>query len=323
MSHAMHSYDPKAALSCDHLVGIENLGAGDIQLILDTGQHIADQGWHRGRYLNDLDKKTVINLFIEHSTRTLTSFELAARRLGADVVTIPVSSSSIKKGESLIDTALTLGAMRPDFLVLRHKGAGVADWLARELSDCALINGGDGAHEHPTQALLDALVIRQHKGRIAGLRILICGDILHSRVARSNILLLGKMGAEIRIVAPATLLPTGIETMQVKVFHDLVQALEGCDIVMVLRLQHERMSGTFVPSLREYYHFFGINRVKLQAAKPDILVMHPGPIHRGVEIASDIADDVTRSLISRQVEMGVCIRMACLQLLHQRMSHKK
>ncbi|MEM7071915.1 MAG: aspartate carbamoyltransferase catalytic subunit, partial [Pseudomonadota bacterium] len=303
-------------LSCKHLLGIEKLSAQDIRLILDMACQIAINKNHHHRSMNALSGKSVINLFFENSTRTLVSFELAAKRLGADVTNIVTNASSIKKGESLLDTASTLNAMHPDFLIIRHPFAGVPQLLSdRNILNCAIVNGGDGAHEHPTQALLDALTIRRRKGRIEGLKIAICGDILHSRVARSNIHLLSKLGAEIRLCGPTTLMIQDfdwpIEQKKcVKIIPDIEKAISQCDIIMVLRLQLERMQGAFVPSLREYYRFFGINKAKLSLAKPDALIMHPGPINRGVEIASDIADDLSRSMIAEQVEMGVAVRMA-------------
>ncbi|MHA1114051.1 MAG: aspartate carbamoyltransferase catalytic subunit, partial [Alphaproteobacteria bacterium] len=258
--------------------------------------------------------KTVINLFFETSTRTRTSFELAGKRLGADVVNMPVEASAIKKGETLIDTAMTLNAMRPHILVVRHPDSGAVKLLSEKV-ECAVVNAGDGSHEHPTQALLDALAIRRRRGTLEGLKVAICGDVLHSRVARSNTLLLNTMGAQVRLVAPPTLLPPAAERLGVTVFHDMVEGLEGCDIVMMLRLQTERMHGTFVPSSEEYYRFYGLDETKLAAARPDALIMHPGPMNRGVEIASSVADDIDRSLIHQQVEIGVAVRMACLDIL--------
>ncbi len=257
--------------------------------------------------------RTQINLFFEASTRTQSSFELAGKRLGADVMNMSVASSSIKKGETLIDTAMTLNAMRPDLIVVRHHAAGAVHLLARKV-DCSVINAGDGAHEHPTQALLDALTIRRNKGRVRGLVVAICGDILHSRVARSNIILLNALGAEVRAIGPSTLLPPGIERMGVKVFTDMRKGLAGADIVMMLRLQRERMNGSFVPSVKEYFRYFGLDAEKLAMARPDALVMHPGPMNRGVEISSEVADGA-QSLIREQVEMGVAVRMAVLEAL--------
>ena len=258
--------------------------------------------------------RTIINLFFENSTRTRTSFELAGKRLGADVINMSVASTSVKKGETLLDTALTLNAMHLDALVVRHPESGAVKLLA-EAVNCAVINGGDGSHEHPTQALLDALTIRRRKGRLHGLTVAICGDVLHSRVARSNIALLNIMGAHVRVVAPRTLLPAQIARLGVEVFHDMGRGLADVDIIMMLRLQTERMHGSFLPSIREYFHFYGLDHNKISRARPDALVMHPGPINRGVEIDSAVADDLDRSLIREQVEMGVAVRMACLDLL--------
>ena len=257
--------------------------------------------------------RTQINLFFEASTRTQASFELAGKRLGADVMNMSVASSSIKKGETLIDTAMTLNAMRPDLIVVRHHAAGAVHLLSRKV-DCSVINAGDGAHEHPTQALLDALTIRRNKGTIHGLVVAICGDILHSRVARSNIILLNALGARGARDRATTLLPPGLDRMGVEVFTDMRKGLDGADIVMMLRLQRERMNGSFVPSTKEYFRYFGLDEEKLSFARPDALVMHPGPMNRGVEIASDIADGA-QSLIREQVEMGVAVRMAVLEAL--------
>jgi aspartate carbamoyltransferase catalytic subunit len=261
-----------------------------------------------------LKGRTLINLFFEASTRTQSSFELAGKRLGADVLNMSVKTSSVAKGETLIDTASTLNAMRPDILVVRHQDSGAAELLARKL-DCSVVNAGDGAHEHPTQALLDALTIRRRLGRVEGLNVAICGDILHSRVARSNIRLLSMLGARVRLVAPKTLLPAEVERFGVEIFTSMREGLAGADIVMMLRLQLERMTGAFVPSSREYFRFYGLDREKLAYAKPGALVMHPGPMNRGVEISSDIADDLEVSVIAEQVEMGVAIRMAVLDAL--------
>ncbi len=257
--------------------------------------------------------RTQINLFFEASTRTQSSFELAGKRLGADVMNMSVGVSSVKKGETLIDTAMTLNAMHPDILVVRHHAAGAVALLAQKVG-CSVINAGDGAHEHPTQALLDALTIRRRKGRIQGLTVAICGDVMHSRVARSNILLLNALGARVRVVAPSTLLPSGVERLGVTPFHDMRSGLKDADIVMMLRLQRERMEGSFVPSVREYFRFFGLDEEKLAWARPDALVMHPGPMNRGVEIDSAVADGA-QSLIREQVEMGVAVRMAVLTAL--------
>ncbi len=291
----------------------------DITALLDLSEAAIEVSRQIEKKRNVLRGRTQINLFFEASTRTQSSFELAGKRLGADVMNMSVATSSVKKGETLIDTAATLNAMRPDIIVVRHAEAGAVHLLARKV-DCAVINAGDGTHEHPTQALLDALTIRRNKGRISGLKVAICGDILHSRVARSNILLLTAMGAQVRVIGPSTLLPTGIERMGVEVFHNMRAGLQGADIVMMLRLQRERMNGAFVPSTKEYFHYFGLDEDKLALASPDALVMHPGPMNRGVEIASTIADGA-QSLIREQVEMGVAVRMAVLEALGARLAN--
>jgi len=298
-----------------HLLGIEGLSRREIIYLLDRADLYANQP--RGAAsLAVLRGRTVINLFFENSTRTRTSFELAAKRLGADVINMQAQTSSIKKGETLIDTAMTLNAMHPDALVVRHSESGAVQLLSEKV-DCAVINAGDGSHEHPTQALLDALTIRRRKGRLEGLVVAICGDISHSRVARSNIYLLNAMGAHVRVVAPRTLIPPAMERFGVEVFHDMKRGLTGVDIVMMLRLQTERMHGSFVPSIREYFHFFGLDYAKLAVAKDDALIMHPGPMNRGVEIDTEVADDIDRSVIRQQVEMGVAVRMACLEALNR------
>jgi aspartate carbamoyltransferase catalytic subunit len=296
-----------------HLLTCEGLSAKEINSLLDLADKAAEVNRQVNKKRDILRGRTLINLFFEVSTRTQSSFELAGKRLGADVMNMNVSGSSMQKGETLIDTAMTLNAMRPDILVVRHHAAGAVELLAQKV-DCSVINAGDGAHQHPTQALLDALTIRRAKGRISGLTICICGDIRHSRVARSNISLLNTLGARVRVIAPSTLLPTKIDRMGVDVFTDMNAGLEGADIVMMLRLQRERMQGSYVPSTREYYHFFGLDSEKLARAKPDALIMHPGPMNRGVEIASTIADH-SRSVIREQVEMGVAVRMAVLEAL--------
>ncbi|MGE7467846.1 aspartate carbamoyltransferase catalytic subunit [Bosea sp. NPDC003192] len=298
-----------------HLLGIEGLSHLDIDALLERAETYVALSRQIEKKTATLRGRTQINLFFEPSTRTQASFELAGKRLGADVMNMSVGSSSVKKGETLIDTAATLNAMRPDILVVRHHAAGAVNLLARKV-DCSVVNAGDGAHEHPTQALLDALTIRRNKGRIAGLTVAICGDILHSRVARSNIILLSALGAKVRLIAPSTLLPTGVERMGVEVFRDMKKGLEGVDIVMMLRLQLERMNGAFVPSSKEYFRYFGLDRDKLSLAAPDALVMHPGPMNRGVEISSEVADGA-QSLIREQVEMGVAVRMAVLDALAQ------
>ncbi len=297
-----------------HLLGIEGLLPHEIGAILDLSESYVDQNRARDKKSSLLRGQTVINLFFEDSTRTRTSFELAGKRLGGDVINMSVSASSMSKGETLIDTAMTLNAMRPDVLIVRHADSGAVKLLSEKV-DCAVINGGDGTHEHPTQALLDALTIRRRKGRIEGLSVAICGDVLHSRVARSNIHLLTTMGARVRVVAPRTLLPAGIDRLGVEVFTDMREGLADCDVVMMLRVQRERMTGGFIPSTREFFRLYGLDRDKLAAAKPDALIMHPGPMNRGVEIDSEVADDIHRSAIGEQVEMGVAVRMACLDLL--------
>src|SRR5438552_887674 len=296
-----------------HLLGIEGLSAADITGLLDLSEEYVELNRQVDKKRTSLRGRTQVNLFFEASTRTQSSFELAGKRLGADVMNMNVSTSSVQKGETLVDTAMTLNAMRPDILVVRHHAAGAVELLAQKV-DCSVVNAGDGAHQHPTQALLDALTIRRAKGRIAGLTVAICGDILHSRVARSNINVLNTMGARVRIVAPSTLLPPAAERLGAEVFTDMNAGLEGADIVMMLRLQRERMQGSYVPSTREYFHFFGLDHDKLARAKPDALIMHPGPMNRGVEIASTIADH-SRSVIRDQVEMGVAVRMAVLEAM--------
>ncbi len=297
-----------------HLLGTEGLSAAEITFLLDLADSYVEVNRQADKKSAALRGRTVINLFFESSTRTRTSFELAGKRLGADVINMSVAWSAIKKGETLIDTAMTLNAMHPDVLVVRHPDSGASKLLSEKVN-CAVINAGDGSHEHPTQALLDALTIRRRRGGLAGLTVAICGDVLHSRVARSNIHLLNTMGARVRVIAPPTLLPAEVERLGVESFFDMRRGLEGCDIVMMLRLQTERMQGSFVPSIREYFHFFGLDRDKLTAAKPDALIMHPGPMNRGVEIDSEVADDIDRSVIREQVEMGVAVRMACLETL--------
>lgn len=296
-----------------HLLGIRDLSPPDIEILLDRADRDVSISRQSEKKTSTLRGRTQINLFFESSTRTQSSFELAGKRLGADVMNMSVASSSVKKGETLIDTAMTLNAMRPDILIIRHQSAGAAALLAQKVG-CSVVNAGDGTHEHPTQALLDALTIRRAKGRIGGLTVAICGDILHSRVARSNILLLNALGAQVRVVAPSTLMPTGIEQMSVNVFRNMEEGLKDADVVMMLRLQRERMAGSFVPSVREYFRYFGLDAEKLKAAKEDALVMHPGPMNRGVEIASEIADG-PQSVIQEQVEMGVAVRMAVMEAL--------
>lgn len=297
-----------------HLLGIEHLSPVDIGAILDLAETYVDLNRRTDKRSDVLSGLTQINMFFENSTRTQASFELAGKRLGADVMNMAMQASSIKKGETLIDTALTLNAMHPDLLVVRHPHSGAVDLLAQKVN-CAVLNAGDGRHEHPTQALLDALTIRRAKGRLHRLSIAICGDIAHSRVARSNILLLGKMENRMRLIGPPTLMPSQVAEFGVEVFDDMEEGLQDVDVVMMLRLQRERMDGGFIPSEREYYHRYGLDAEKLARAKDDAIVMHPGPMNRGVEIDGTIADDINRSVIQEQVEMGVAVRMAAMELL--------
>lgn len=297
-----------------HLLGIEDLSPADITTLLDLADTYVDQSRGALKHSDALAGLTQVNMFFENSTRTQASFEIAGKRLGADVMNMAMQASSIKKGETLIDTAMTLNAMHPDLLVVRHPNSGAVALLSQKVN-CAVLNAGDGRHEHPTQALLDALTIRRRKGRLHRLTIAICGDIAHSRVARSNIMLLGKMENRVRLCGPRTLLPAGIDKFGVEVTEDMNEALEGADVVMMLRLQKERMDGAFIPSVREYYHRFGLDAAKMQAAKPDAIVMHPGPMNRGVEIDGELADDINHSVIQEQVEMGVAVRMAAMDLL--------
>lgn len=306
------AFQPKPFV-LDNLLAIEGLSPEQITNLLDRADAMVQISRQVEKKRYTLPGRTQINLFFEASTRTQSSFELAGKRLGMDVMNMAVSQSSVKKGETLLDTAMTLNAMQPDLLVVRHHAAGAAELLAQKVG-CAVINAGDGAHEHPTQALLDALTIRRVKGRIEGLTVAICGDILHSRVARSNIHLLNALGAQVRVIAPSTLLPGSVESLGVTPFRSMKEGLSGADVVMMLRLQTERMSGSYVPSTREFFHFFGLDRDKLALAKDDAIVMHPAPMNRGVEIASDIADG-GQSVIFQQVEMGVAVRMAAIEAL--------
>ena len=306
---------PKSSfvLSRKHLLGIDGLSRAEIAGLLDLAEEFVELNRQIEKKRTSLRGRTQINLFFEVSTRTQMSFELAGKRLGADVMNMSSSSSSMRKGETLIDTAMTLNAMHPDIIIVRHHASGAVELLARKV-DCSVVNAGDGAHEHPTQALLDALTIRRNKGRLEGLTVAICGDILHSRVARSNIILLNCVGARVRVVAPSTLLPVGIQRFGVDVARDMREGLDGADIVMMLRLQRERMNGSYVPSTSEYFQYYGLDEKKLSYAKPDALVMHPGPMNRGVEIDSIVADGA-QSVIREQVEMGVAVRMAVLEAL--------
>ncbi len=305
-----------------HLLGIEPLSPSEITCILDLADKYVQLNRQANKHSNRLVSLTQINMFFENSTRTQASFEIAGKRLGADVMNMAMQASSIKKGETLIDTALTLNAMHPDLLVVRHPHSGAVDLLAQKVN-CAVLNAGDGKHEHPTQALLDALTIRRSKGHIKGLNIAICGDIAHSRVARSNILLLRKMGNNIRLIGPPTLVPQGFSQYGCEIYDDMRAGLKDVDVVMMLRLQRERMDGGFIPSEREYYHRYGLNTEKLAYAKEDAIVMHPGPMNRGVEIDGTIADDINRSVIQEQVEMGVAVRMAAMDLLAQNLQKSR
>ena len=321
---ALMAIDTKKAIkiSQKHLLGIQDLKVPEIKFILNEAQQFIELNRSKNKKLDLLKGKTQINLFFEPSTRTQSSFDLAGKRLGADVMTMNIINSALKKGETLIDTAMTLNAMHPDILVVRHGESGATQLLAEKVN-CSVINAGDGSHEHPTQALLDALTIKRRLKKLEGLVIAICGDIAHSRVARSNIHLLVTMGAEVRVVAPPTLLPPAVEQLGVTVFNDMKKGLENTDIIMVLRLQNERMDGNFIPSIREYFLFFGLDYDKLSVAKSDALIMHPGPANRGVEIDSIVADDFSRSVIREQVEMGVAVRMACLEILSANIQRKR
>jgi aspartate carbamoyltransferase catalytic subunit len=307
-----------AAFPHKHLLGISGLQPWEIHYILDAAEHwVALNRSGASKHDDRLAGLTIINAFFENSTRTLLSFEIAGKRLGADVVNMHAAQSSVKKGETLIDTAMTLNAMRADAIVIRHASSGAVELISSKV-DCPVLNAGDGAHEHPTQALLDALTIKRRKGRVEGLTITICGDVMHSRVARSNILCLTTLGAEVRVVSPPALLPAGIESFGARSYVDFNTAIKDSDVVMMLRLQNERMQGDFIPSPREYFHLYGLDEKRLSLAKPDALIMHPGPMNRGVEIASSVADHVERSAITEQVEMGVAVRMACLDILTRR-----
>ena len=303
------------------LTGIGQLERHEILYLLDEAEQWVELNRRSNKHHDALAGLTIINAFFENSTRTLLSFEIAGKRLGADVVNMHAAQSSVKKGETLIDTAITLNAMNADAIVIRHGSSGATQLIASKV-DCPVLNAGDGQHEHPTQALLDALALREalsDRGEpsedFTGLTVVICGDIMHSRVARSNLLCLQALGASVRLCAPPALMPLGVEAMGAEVFHDFDAALQGADVVMMLRLQSERMSGQFIPSEREFHHLYGLTRARLDAGAPEALVMHPGPMNRGVEIDSDVADMGDRSLITRQVEMGVAIRMTCLDVL--------
>lgn len=297
-----------------HLLGIAGLQPWEILFLLEEAKQWVDLNRKSSKHANKLDGLTVINAFFENSTRTLLSFEIAGKRMGADVVNMHAAQSSIKKGETLIDTAVTLNAMKADAIVIRHGSSGAVQLIADKV-DCPVLNAGDGRHEHPTQALLDALTIQRRKGEISGLTVTICGDVMHSRVARSNIYCLTTLGAKVRVCAPPSLIPADLDRFNVEVFTNFDEALKGSDVVMMLRLQSERMNGDFIPSPREYHYLYGLTRERLKLANADALVMHPGPMNRGVEIDSDVADDLDHSAITEQVEMGVAVRMACLDIL--------
>ncbi len=304
-----------AGFSHQHLLAVADLSRSDILSILKLSQNYVEFNKQKVKKLDTLKGRTLINLFFEHSTRTRNSFELAGKRLGADVINMSVAYSAVHKGETLIDTAATLNAMHPDFLAVRHPSSGAVHLLSRKVTG-RVINAGDGCHEHPTQALLDALTMQRKCGDIKGLNVAICGDIFHSRVARSNMLLLNKLGAKVRVIAPPTLIPRHMaEQYDVTVHHDLREGISGTDVVMMLRLQKERMSSCFIPSEQEYFHLYGLDYDKLSAANKDVFVMHPGQINRGVEIDSELADDINRSVILDQVEMGVAVRQAILEML--------
>ena len=300
-------------ISQKHLLGIQDLSISDVKLILDEAKKFISLNKSKNKKLDILRGKTQINLFFEPSTRTQSSFELAGKRLGADVMSMNITNSAIKKGETLIDTAMTLNAMHPDIIVVRHQDSGASNLLSQKVN-CSVLNAGDGRREHPTQALLDALTIIEKKKKIEGLRIAICGDILHSRVARSNIFLLNMLGAEVNIVAPTNLMPKDIEKFGVKTFSNMKEGVKDCDIVMMLRLQNERMSSSFLSSNREYYEYYGLTPDKLEKAKKDAIIMHPGPMNRGIEIDTKLADDINKSVIKEQVKLGVAVRMACLKI---------
>ena len=300
-------------ISQKHLLGIQDLSISDVKLILDEAKKFISLNKSKNKKLDILRGKTQINLFFEPSTRTQSSFELAGKRLGADVMSMNITNSAIKKGETLIDTAMTLNAMHPDIIVVRHQDSGASNLLSQKVN-CSVLNAGDGRREHPTQALLDALTIIEKKKKIEGLRIAICGDILHSRVARSNIFLLNMLGAEVNIVAPTNLMPKDIEKFGVKTFSNMKEGVKDCDIVMMLRLQNERMSSSFLSSNREYYEYYGLTPDKLEKANKDAIIMHPGPMNRGIEIDTKLADDINKSVIKEQVELGVAVRMACLKI---------
>ena len=301
------SFNPK------HILGIKNLSAADISFILDSADSFKEINSRQIKKVPTLRGKTIVNLFFEASTRTRTSFEIAGKRLSADTINISASSSSVVKGETLEDTAKNIEAMQPDIIVMRHSASGACDYLAQRLK-CSIINAGDGTHEHPSQALLDAFTIRQHKGQVSGLTVTIAGDITHSRVVRSNIYCLTKLGAKVRVAGPRTMLPPGLEKLGCEIYTDLREAIRDVDCIMMLRIQRERQGKTLIPSVREYARFYGLNPENIKLAKPDAIVLHPGPMNRGVEISSLVADGA-QNVILDQVENGVAVRMALLYLV--------
>ena len=301
-----------------HFLAAQDLDPPDVVALLDLADAFVEMNRQSTKKMDLLKGRTMVNMFFENSTRTQSSFELAGKRLGADTVNMSMKSSSVAKGETLIDTAVTLNAMKPDLLVVRHSASGAAALLAQKVG-CAVVNAGDGTHQHPTQALLDMLSIRRAFGHVDGLTVAICGDVMHSRVARSNVILLNTMGANVRLVGPPTLVPGDAAQWGAEVYHDMREGIAGADVVMMLRLQLERMDGAFIPSAREYFRFFGLDREKLAVASKGVRVMHPGPMNRGIEIDSEVADDVSISLIQDQVEMGVAARMAVLASLAARL----
>ena len=302
------------------LLSIDDLSVDEIYRILETAEAMREIGERPIKKVPTLRGKTIVNLFYEPSTRTRTSFEIAEKRLSADTLNIAVQASSVLKGETLVDTAMNIEAMAPDMIVIRHSSSGACHLLSR-ICKSRIINAGDGLHEHPTQALLDAFTIRQHKPDIAGLKVAIVGDLLHSRVLRSNVLLLTKLGAQVFVSGPPTLVPRGIEHLGVTVATSVDEAVRDADVVMMLRIQQERMQGAFFPSLREYFHLFGMTEERVRRAKPDVIIMHPGPMNRGVEIASEVADG-PYSVILEQVANGVAVRMAVLYLLAGGVEHE-
>jgi aspartate carbamoyltransferase catalytic subunit len=312
---------PAAPFPKRHFLSISDLDPVSVGDLLDLANAFVRANRQVNKKVDRLKGRTLVNLFFEASTRTQSSFELAGKRLGADVVNMSPRTSSISKGETLIDTAVTLNAMQPDILVVRHASSGAASLLSQKV-DCSVVNAGDGQHEHPSQALLDALSMRRAFGRVGGLTVAICGDVAHSRVARSNVALLTMLGAHVRLVGPPTLIPADAARWGVEVVHDLKRGIAGADVVMMLRLQFERMQGSLVPSMREYFRLWGLDREKLALASPNVKVMHPGPMNRGVEIDSDVADDLAVSLIQDQVEMGVAVRMAILASIAARLDNR-